>query len=305
MAGAVIAGAFALLLAGIYLGVRMSRPGVERRRSAMPGRMVSLSQGLTHVQWHGRDDAPVLVCVHGLSTASFVWGPLLPFLTGLGYRVLTYDLYGRGFSDRVRGRQSQAFFLTQLQDLLKAEGVTGRVTLMGYSMGGAISAAFAAAHPGRVGRLILLAPAGLGLTLGRFSDFVTRAPVIGDWMIEVLGAGVLRRSYRGDGPVDPVADAITGRALDELTVAGTLRAILSAQRGILGDDQSGLHDGLADGPLPILAIWGGSDTVIPTASRDRLAGINPSVRNVTCSDAHHGLPYTHPERLAQEIGPPV
>jgi len=305
MAGAVIASALALTLLGVYLWVRVTRPGVESGRNAMPGRMVPLSQGLTHVQWHGHDDAPVLVCVHGLSTPSFVWGPLLPFLTGLGYRVLTYDLYGRGYSDRVPGRQTEAFFLTQLQDLLQAEGVTGPVTLMGYSMGGAISTAFAAKHPGRVSRLILLAPAGLGLTLGRFSDFVTRAPVIGDWMIEVLGARLMRQSYRSGDAADAVVDAITSRALDELTVAGTLRAILSAQRGILRDDQSGLHGSLAKRPVPILAVWGSLDAAIPLGSRDRLAGVNPSARHITLPDADHGLPYTHPARLAQEIGPPA
>ena len=303
MAIPLIAGAAALALGGSYLGARLNRRRVEDLRASMPGRLVSLSQGLTHAEWHGPEGGPVLVCVHGLSTPSFVWGPLLPHLTGLGYRVLTYDLYGRGYSDRPSGRQDADFFLRQLQDLLDAEGVSGPFTLMGYSMGGSISAAFTAANPERISRLILLAPAGLGLALGRFSDIVAKSPLVGDWMMEVLGTRKLRGGYgEGDGS-DTVADAITKRALDELAVEGTLRAILSAQRGILSDDQSGLHSRIAQSDLPVTAIWGAEDTVIPLSSRDRLAELNPAATQVTVSQADHRLTYTHAEQVAEAIGP--
>lgn len=301
MAVALITGAVALALCGVYLGTRLSRRGVSSVRADMPGYLVPLSQGLTHAQWHGPKDGPVLVCVHGLSTASHVWGPLLPLLTGKGYRVLTYDLYGRGYSDRAPGRQDARFFLTQLNDLLNAEGVTGRFSLVGYSMGGAISTAFARAHPDRVNRLILLAPAGLTLALGRFSDFVTKFPLVGDWVMEVLGARLLRKAYgEGDG-IDPIADAISIRALDELSVAGTLRAILSSMRGMLSVDQSGVLKDLATTDIPILAIWGQQDTVIPITCRDWLSTLNPSVRHVTVNNADHRLTYTHAARVAEEI----
>lgn len=303
MAVPLIAGAAALVLGGTYLGARLNRRRLVDLRATMPGRLVPLSQGQTHAQWHGPEEGPVLVCVHGLSTPSFVWAPLLPHLTGLGYRVLTYDLYGRGYSDRVPGRQDSAFFQRQLQDLLDAEGVAEPFALAGYSMGGAISTAFTAACPGRVSRLILLAPAGLGLALGRFSDVVTRSPIFGDWMIEVLGAKALRGGYGGGDGENPIADAITNRALDELAVEGTLRAILSAQRGILSDDQSNLHGDLAAKNVPVLAIWGEADTVIPIRSLDRLSVLNPLARQVVLADADHRLTYTHTTQVAQAIGP--
>ncbi|MGI3185213.1 alpha/beta fold hydrolase [Nioella aestuarii] len=303
MAIPLIAGAAALALGGSYLGARLNRRRIEDLRSNMPGRLVSLSQGHTHAEWHGPQDGPVLVCVHGLSTPSFVWGPLLPHLTDQGYRVLTYDLYGRGYSDRPPGRQDAGFFLRQLKDLLDQERVSNPFTLMGYSMGGAISGAFAQAYPDRVSRLILLAPAGLGLHLGRFSEIVAKSPIIGDWMMEVLGAQSLRGGYgEGDG-VDPVADAITNRALDELAVEGTLRAILSAQRGILSDDQSSLHTEISASDIPVLAVWGAQDTVIPITCRKRLETLNPSARQITLTDADHRLTYTHAAQVAEAIGP--
>jgi len=108
---------------------------------------------------------------------------------------------------------------------------------MGYSMGGATASAYARANPDRVSRLILLAPAGLGLDLGRFSGFVAKTPLIGDWGMEVLGARLLRRSYGEGNGTNLTTDSIATRALQELSVAGTLRAILSSQRGILSVDQ--------------------------------------------------------------------
>lgn len=297
MAGALILGLVTLAFAGVYLGVRLGRPGVETQRRDMPRRLLSLSQGRTHAQWHGPEGGPVLVCVHGLSTPSFVWGPVLPRLTERGFRVLIYDLYGRGYSDRAPGRQDTGFFLRQLEDLLEAEGVTGRFALVGYSMGGAICTAFTARHPNRVERLILLAPAGLGHELGRFSRFVTRTPLIGDWVMEVLGVPILRSSYGEESK----EDAIAMRALKELSVAGTLRAILSSMRGILHVDQSDLHRRIAQSGPSVTAIWGERDAVIPVSCRDRLAALNPDARQITLPDADHALTYTHPDDVAQAI----
>ena len=83
--------------------------GPEDRRDA-PGEFIELSQGITHYQWHGPVRGPIAVCVHGLTTPSFVWQGLTAGLTAMGYRVLTYDLYGRGYSDRPKGDQTDAFF---------------------------------------------------------------------------------------------------------------------------------------------------------------------------------------------------
>jgi len=104
----------------ILLGVVAITPFViERRKPDMddsirdlaPNEFAKLSDGHTHYQWHGDPDGPVLVCVHGLTTPSFVWEALLPGLTEAGYRVLTYDLYGRGMSDRPKGAQTRSFFM--------------------------------------------------------------------------------------------------------------------------------------------------------------------------------------------------
>ena len=133
----------------------------DAARREAPGEFVTLSRGVTHYQWHGHVDGPVIVMVHGLSSASWVFSGLFHGLSLMGFRILTYDLYGRGYSDRPPGEQDKDFFVGQLEELLTALGIPEdkEICLFGYSMGGAISTCYAAKHPETSGPAV---PAGLG-----------------------------------------------------------------------------------------------------------------------------------------------
>ncbi len=195
--------ALGLLIALPVLAEALRKPV---RRAEAPGHFARLPQGETHYRWSGPEDGPVAVCVHGLSTPSYVFAATERSLAGLGYRVLTYDLYGRGFSARPVGRQTSRFFIRQLNALLADQGVKGPVLLVGYSMGGAIAAAFAAADPRRVSHLVLIAPAGLIPVYDDWKGHLWTLPVIGDWATRVVGGVALRRElveHRTHGTVIP------------------------------------------------------------------------------------------------------
>jgi pimeloyl-ACP methyl ester carboxylesterase len=61
----------------------------------------------------------LLVCIHGWSIASYAWRELRSKFQAKGYRILTYDLYGRGYSERPPGKQSVDFFTQHLSELLE------------------------------------------------------------------------------------------------------------------------------------------------------------------------------------------
>jgi len=165
-------------------------------RNAAPGQFVGLSDGVTHYQLEGPEDGPVILCIHGLTTPSFVFDAMVPGLVAGGYRVLRYDLYGRGFSDRPKRAYDVHRFTGQAIELLDALKIDGPVTVLGYSMGGAVATALTQAHGARVERLVLLAPGGLGHDLGRFSELCAAVPVLGDWAFATFGGWVLRRDAR-------------------------------------------------------------------------------------------------------------
>ena len=111
-------------------------PMDARARADAPGRFAPLSRGATHYQLLGPPGGPLAICVHGLSTPSFVFEALAAFLIGHGYRVLLYDHYGRGYSDRPKGRQDARFFASHLTELLDHLDLNESFDLYGYSIGG-------------------------------------------------------------------------------------------------------------------------------------------------------------------------
>jgi len=56
--------------------------------------------GTVHYELGGPASGESVVLVHGFSVPACIWDPTFEFLTSAGYRVLRFDLYGRGHSDR-------------------------------------------------------------------------------------------------------------------------------------------------------------------------------------------------------------
>ncbi|WP_101067037.1 alpha/beta fold hydrolase [Roseovarius salinarum] len=297
-----LASLVALAAAAPFLREAMRpRLGAATRRQA-PGRFVHLPRGVTHYRWLGADDGPVVVCVHGLTTASYVWEAIAPALGRLGYRVLVYDLYGRGFSDRPRGEQDSTFFVGQLEALLDALDIADAITLVGYSMGGAIATAFAARHPGRVARLVLLAPAGLGHDLGPVARLVTRRSFFADWLMRAFYARSYRGALEAERALDSHVEDIVDRQLGELRHRGFVPAVQASLRGILDEDMAPAHRAVAEAGVPVLAIWAAEDEVIPLeAGRATLAHWNPQAEQAVIEGAGHALAYTHDAEVVAHV----
>ncbi len=269
----------------------------ETRRKLAPGQFATLSLGVTHYRWLGAEEGPVVVCVHGLTTPSFVYGPLAEGLGQMGYRVLIYDLYGRGFSDRPRGDQDSGFFNRQLDDLLADQGIEAPFTLVGYSMGGAISTAFAAESPERVKHLVLLAPAGASLDLGPLAELAQKYDALGKWITLGFYPKSLRRALQTErGQVSPI-DFMVDRQIEETRMKGFAPAVLSSLRGVLSEDLQPSHRKIAQRDLPVTAIWGETDEVIPLECKDTLSKWNPQAMHHVVAVAGHNVTYTHTDEV--------
>src|SRR5262245_13427849 len=121
------------------------------------GRAVAIGDGLTlNVEEHG--EGTPIVLVHGLPSNIGDWAALPDRLAALGHHVVVYDRIGYGWSSRAPDG-TDAYTLPansrQLGALLDALGIE-RATLVGWSYGGGIVQRFAAEHPERVSRLVLL-----------------------------------------------------------------------------------------------------------------------------------------------------
>lgn len=106
-------------------------------------------------EWPGKGRAPTTVVgIHGLTANHRCWAPMAEVLAP-DFRLVAYDLRGRGDSDKPGTGYSLAAHGRDLLALLDRLGLR-RAVLMGHSLGAAIALRFAVDHPARVRRLVLI-----------------------------------------------------------------------------------------------------------------------------------------------------
>ncbi|MEL7026023.1 MAG: alpha/beta fold hydrolase, partial [Pseudomonadota bacterium] len=239
----------ALVLIAIPVGVEWSRTRVATKRKAgVPGELVDLPTGKTHVLIEGPEDGPAAVLVHGLTTPAYVYAGIAPQLVRAGFRVIRYDLYGRGLSDKPVGRQDARFFVDQLNAVLDHARVATPYLLVGYSMGGAIVATKAAEEPEDIDGLVLIAPTGFRrANMPRLAE----VPVIGDWVMWVFGGILLRRRMAGPPDTASVIPDMAAREGEETRTRGYLPSVLSSIRNLVQQDLSDEHRAIVSSGLPV------------------------------------------------------
>ena len=119
----------------------------------------------------GPSNGPVVLCMHGQPTWSYLYRRMIPVLVADGLRVLAPDLVGFGRSDKPARREDYSYNrqvrVAQRQWLL-ANNVRG-ATLVGQDWGGLIGLRMAAENPDRFDRIVA-ANTGLPLALDMPED---------------------------------------------------------------------------------------------------------------------------------------
>ncbi|KAI0874240.1 Alpha/Beta hydrolase protein [Hypoxylon argillaceum] len=135
---------------------------------ALPGaRNVDTFYGTIRVYEWGPVDGEKVLFVHGDATPCLVFSKIAQGLVDSGYRVMLFDLWGRGYSDTPLGcRHDVRLFASQILLALTSSplawmGNGSRFSIVAFSLGGPISLAFAGAFPEAIRSLVLLGPAGL------------------------------------------------------------------------------------------------------------------------------------------------
>jgi pimeloyl-ACP methyl ester carboxylesterase len=130
----------------------------EVTRKNVSGSFVQLSDGVTHYELNGPDTGKVVVLVHGFSVPYYIWDSTYVKLVHEGYRVLRYDEYGRGFSDRPDRVYEASLLRKQLEELLAALNIQSVHAIAGLSFGGPVVTDFVIHHPKQVDKVILVDP---------------------------------------------------------------------------------------------------------------------------------------------------
>ncbi|TRX90033.1 hypothetical protein FHL15_009134 [Xylaria flabelliformis] len=136
--------------------------------NALPGaRNVETFYGAMRVYEWGPVDGEKVLFVHGDATPCVVFSKIAQILVDSGYRVMLFDLWGRGYSDTpLDCRHDVRLFASQILLALTSSplswtGNGNSFSIIAFSLGGPISLAFAGAFPEAVRSVVLLGPAGL------------------------------------------------------------------------------------------------------------------------------------------------
>ncbi|RYP14474.1 hypothetical protein DL765_006364 [Monosporascus sp. GIB2] len=134
---------------------------------AFPGfRQFKTVYGAIHVFEWGPEDGEKVLLVHGLGTPCIALGDMAKELVSKGYRVMMYDLFGRGYSDAPNDLVYDArLYTTQILLVLSSSPLswtgTSMFHIIGFSLGGSIAVAFAAYHATMLRSITLVCPGGL------------------------------------------------------------------------------------------------------------------------------------------------
>lgn len=260
--------------------------------SGLPGQRIELPVGASYYELAGPLDGPKVVLVHGFSVPSYIWDPTFEDLAAAGFRVLRYDLLGRGYSDRPVVDYTPDHFAQQLLELQDALGWHAPVHVVGLSMGGLVSASYAAEHKERVRTLSLIAP----LTAVHDKPGPLLYPVIGEWLMTVFYVPGVADSQSADFYDPAFNEGWAQRYRFQTHIKGFARSVLSTLREFSDYDIARRYRQVAANATPVQLIWGQQDQVLPFSDSELQREWNPNLSFHAIDKAGH-LP--HYEQRAQ------
>jgi pimeloyl-ACP methyl ester carboxylesterase len=267
----------------------------------------------------GPADGPPVLLVMGAMNPAHFWPPgFVAALVRAGCRVLRYDHRDTGRSS-VLPLDAPPYALDDLVAdalrVLDAWGMSSRVTVVGWSMGGYIAQHLAHEHPARVNRLVLLASSPdhrpyMAATLGReVPAGGLPGPAPGFLPALLLAAAQARGRPPEDVAVEGWAVFHGGsHPFPRSTVREQARAALAAGHQPLAAMQHALavdralpRTGWLPGlRVPTLVLHGAEDPCLPLPHGQALARLIPGAR-LTVLDMGHLLP----DALANPAGEQV
>ncbi|KAK0207113.1 Alpha/Beta hydrolase protein [Desarmillaria ectypa] len=270
------------------------------------GAYVDFPYGRVRYWLLGPENGRKIVLIHGLSVPSLIWKDIAPQLAARGYRVLMYDLYGRGYTDAPQTTYNTQLYTTQLA-LLMQHVKWDKAIVVGVSMGGGIAGAFTAHFPHLVdGKVILIASAGIieSSDLPRTLKFMS-SPMI--------------QSVTSSTPVRKYLQKLILTDSPSLTESDPLQEIVRIQSAHLPGYNAAISSSLRDGPIrgltyafkseafscrDVLLIHGTRDrTVLYKYASEIQALLPPGAKSklVTVSDGGHDLTISHPDLVLAEM----
>jgi pimeloyl-ACP methyl ester carboxylesterase len=245
---------------------------------------VRLPDGVTQYEVDGPNDGEPVLLLSGFSVPYYLWDSTAAALATHGFRVIRYNYYGRGLSDRPDLPYDLATYNRQIVALLDSIHVRRPVDVGGISMGGAIAASFANSFPDKVRSVVLVDPA-IGTSSG--IPFPLSVPGVGEYVFATIAAPSMAKGQLSDFLHPERYPDWVSRYEEQMRYKGFLRALLATQRADVFTKPATSFTTLARSNTPILLIWGRQDHTVPFARSDTIRAAFPHAQFVAIDSAGH------------------
>ena len=278
--GAIIA-VLLLALGVIYWRANRETISAAQFRADSNYQTATLSHGVTAYQAFGPVDGVPVVIVHGGTLGSMAYQGYVPPLVEAGWRVIIYDQYGRGFSDRPKNKLSIDLMRRQLRDLLDDLQIE-KAHLFGVSLGGAIIARFAAEHGDRVRSLAYQVPVIKGVE-PTLALRLTRLPVLGTFLARLVGIPAIIARGESFGVESEEARRVVAHFTAQFKVKGTERMMRDMIIGDALSDRMADHEKIAASGIAAQFVYALDDPEIMRADVEAVLALhkNPDVHQYT------------------------
>ncbi|MEQ0565229.1 alpha/beta fold hydrolase [Amycolatopsis sp. NEAU-NG30] len=262
-------------------------------RRALRGSFVTLSDGVTHYELTGPETGELAVLVGGLTIPLSYWDGVAARLHARGLRTLAYSAYGRGYSDRIRGRYDETLFVRQLAELTSALDLTAPRHVVGTSMGALVAMAHANLSPETVATLSIVGPAGLARR--PLAQRLLGNDVVGGFIARRFGRGLLE-DHLGHNVRDPGrAEELAAMVLDAYRCEGSLHAFFQTLQDFPLYERQDLFRRTGSLGLPVLLVWGDDDQVTPITHLDTVHDLLRPRQTHVITDCGHMAPFERPD----------
>ena len=253
------------------------------------GHFVTLDNGL-RLHFLDEGSGPVVLWLHGSGPGASGYSNFkgnYPQFVAAGFRNLVVDLPGFGRSDKPENvNYDLDFFVNTMSGFLKAVGVK-RATLLGNSLGGAISLGLALAEPERVEKLILMAPGGVEeretyfqmIGIQRMVELYNAGPVGIEQMRRIMSLQLFDSSQLDD---NLLAERVAVAAHQPRNLFTTMLVPNMTER-------------LEELQVPILGFWGTDDNFNPATGALKVLKHAPNARFIMLNRCGHWVQVEHRE----------
>ncbi len=206
-----------------------------------------------------------IVMLHGFASSTYTWEGIDTHLAACGYRVLSLDMKGFGWSDKpVNADYSPETLVEEVRAWMEALKLKD-VIFVGNSLGGGIACLLAWSYPNLVKKLVLVDAGGQSMKLPGIIKLF-RVPlahpfgrlIYGRWIVRMILREVF---YHGDW----VSNERVEEYFQRLSTYNAIGSQIAFARTINFDLYEVYMKRLREIVQPCLIIWGEKDAWIPVA----------------------------------------